>query len=72
MYLRIYSHGFTICLFKILGMVKEVEKDGKVYFQCEDCKLLYDNREWTGKCESWCKKHHSCNIEITSHAVQED
>ena len=40
------------------------------HYQCEDCKLLYLEKEWAEKCEAWCLRHHSCNLEITSHAVK--
>jgi hypothetical protein len=53
-------------------MVKEIKKDNKVYFQCEECGFVYENREWAEKCENWCKEYHSCNIEITKRAVQID
>ena len=45
-------------------MVKEIE--GK--YICEECKLSYKDKSWAEKCEAWCKEHHRCNIEITSHA----
>lgn len=53
-------------------MAREIEKNGKLYFQCEECKFLYSDREWAEKCEAWCKEHDSCNVEITGHAVSED
>ena len=52
-------------------MAKEVEKEKRIYFQCEECKFLYETKELAEKCESWCKEHHSCNIEITKHAIEE-
>jgi len=51
-------------------MVKEVGREEEKYFQCEICKLVYKDRKWTKKCEEWCKKNKSCNIEITKHAVK--
>ena len=51
-------------------MVKELNKDGKEYFQCEECSFFYEDREWAEKCEKWCKEKHSCNIEITKYAVK--
>ncbi|MBI4044270.1 MAG: hypothetical protein HY392_01010 [Candidatus Diapherotrites archaeon] len=38
-------------------------------FQCNECKLFYKDREIAEKCEAWCSKHKSCNIEIIQHAV---
>lgn len=43
-------------------------KQSKVY-QCPECKFLYQEKKWAKKCQDWCKKYHTCNIGITSHAV---
>tara|TARA_Y100000294_G_scaffold173634_1_gene190165 strand:+ start:2800 stop:2958 length:159 start_codon:yes stop_codon:yes gene_type:complete len=51
-------------------MVKEIEKEGKKYYICGECEFVYDSKEWAQKCEDCCKEHHSCNIEITKHAVK--
>ena len=53
-------------------MVKEEEKDGERYFICEECKFAYAERVWAEKCEQWCREKHSCNIEITKHAIKSD
>lgn len=50
-------------------MVKERKKCNKIFYICEECNFAYNNIEWAQKCEDWCKGHHSCNIEITKHAV---
>ena len=51
-------------------MVKKIEKEGKKYFTCEECEFIYEDKELAEKCETWCKENHSCNLEITKHAVQ--
>ncbi len=51
-------------------MVKELEKEGKNLFECEECRMLYKERELAKKCQDWCSKHHSCNIEIIRHAAR--
>ncbi len=51
-------------------MVKEVEKQGKTYFQCEECGFYYKERGWAEKCEDFCKKNNSCSLEITKHSVK--
>ena len=51
-------------------MVKEKLKDGKAYFICEACGFAYLDTETTQRCEDWCNKHHSCNLEITKDAVK--
>lgn len=50
-------------------MVREVKKDDTVYYQCEECGFFYKEKEWAEKCQTWCRERHSCNIEITKHAV---
>ncbi|MEM2707467.1 MAG: hemerythrin domain-containing protein [Candidatus Pacearchaeota archaeon] len=47
---------------------KEINE--KLYV-CQFCGLKYKEKVWAKKCEEWCKKHKSCNLEITKHAVQE-
>ena len=59
-------------------MVKVIQKDpsttlgasNKELYQCEECGLHYEDREWAEKCEAWCREHKSCNIEITAHAEE--
>ncbi len=38
-------------------------------FVCPECNLSYKEAGWAKKCEAWCKEHHTCNVEITKHAV---
>jgi len=45
-------------------MVKKI----KELYQCEECKLLYEDNSWAKKCEDWCKTHGTCNIEIIEHS----
>ena len=52
-------------------MVKEKRRENSIVFACEECGFLYAERKWAEKCEEWCKKHKSCNIEITAHAISE-
>lgn len=42
---------------------------GETYFACEICGLIYETAELASSCESWCRAHGSCNVEIASHAV---
>lgn len=46
------------------------DKPQKV-FVCPECGLSYKDVEWAKKCAAWCKEHHSCNLEIIKHAVEE-
>ena len=52
-------------------MVKLVEIDGKKYYVCEDCKLIFKDKSWAEKCQAWCELHKTCNIEITKHSNKE-
>ena len=51
-------------------MVKRINKGRKQYFMCEACQFAYAAGSLAQKCENWCNKHHSCNIEITKNAVK--
>ena len=50
-------------------MVKTVSKSKGKYYVCEECNFAYKDKETAMKCEKWCKKYHSCNIEITKDAI---
>ena len=38
--------------------------------KCPECGLHYEDKEQSEKCKTWCKEHQSCNLEITSYAVE--
>src|SRR3989344_1129878 len=42
----------------------------KESYQCKECGLKYADRKWAAKCEEWCKKHKSCNLEIIEYAIK--
>jgi len=48
-------------------MVSKIEG----YFQCDDCKLKYEEKWWAEKCEARCLANKGCNVEITSHRMRE-
>ena len=50
-------------------MKKLQQKNQKLYF-CPECGLKYQKKELAKKCESWCKKYKSCNLEIIQHAIK--
>ncbi|MBS3113753.1 hypothetical protein J4448_01505 [Candidatus Woesearchaeota archaeon] len=50
-------------------MVKTVSKPKRKYYVCEECNFAYIDKKFASKCENWCREHHSCNMEITKHAV---
>lgn len=45
-------------------------KEKTELYQCFECGLKYQEKEWAEKCESWCKKYKSCNLEIIKHSVK--
>ena len=51
---------------------KQVTKNNKTYYLCDECNFAYKDKETAAKCENWCREHHSCNTEITKHAVKID
>ncbi|MDP2630456.1 MAG: hypothetical protein Q8P56_03550 [Candidatus Uhrbacteria bacterium] len=53
-------------------MLKEEKKDEDMVYQCEECGLHYREREWAEQCEAWCREHHTCNLEIIVHAVENE
>ncbi|MFC1969484.1 hypothetical protein ACFLVF_03240 [Chloroflexota bacterium] len=50
-------------------MVKEIVRDGKTLYQCEECGFAYEQKEWAEKCQDWDGEHQTCNLEIIEHAV---
>ena len=45
-------------------MVKEV-------YICEVCNFAYNNKKLAEKCQDWCSKNKSCNLEITKASIGE-
>lgn len=41
-------------------------------YKCPECGFTYTDKEWAEKCEAWCKKYKSCNLEIIKYAVDKD
>ena len=40
------------------------------YYTCKVCKFKYKDKEWADKCEEWCSKNKSCNLEIIKHSLK--
>ncbi len=40
--------------------------------QCKECKLKYPTTELAKKCEDWCKKYQSCNLDIIKHSIEDN
>ncbi len=45
-------------------------KTGAKFYQCPECGLHYKDERIAKQCETWCREHKSCNLEITGHAVE--
>ncbi len=48
--------------------MKELNEDNQILYQCEECSLKYEEKEWAEKCENWCKENNSCNLDIIQHS----
>ncbi len=51
-------------------MVKKINLENKKAYECEECNFKYKEKKFARQCEDWCKKHSSCNLEITKHAIK--
>jgi len=51
-------------------MVEPVVQNNKTVYQCEVCGFHYEQKEMAQKCEEWCGKRYSCNIEIIKYAIE--
>ncbi|MEX2017297.1 MAG: hypothetical protein WD876_02390 [Candidatus Pacearchaeota archaeon] len=51
-------------------MVKETNLEGNIVFKCEKCGWLYRYRGMAEKCQRWCEKHKSCNLEYAKFAIK--
>ncbi len=49
--------------------MSKMKKQNKIYI-CKECRFRYYDGALARKYEEWCKKHKSCNLEITKHAIQ--
>jgi len=51
-------------------MVIKISKNNEKYYQCKICKLKYKEKHLAEKCQDWCIKHNSCNLEIIKKSVE--
>lgn len=51
-------------------MVVEENLEGEIVFKCMKCGWIYKDIEKAEECESWCRKHKSCNLNITKHSIK--
>lgn len=53
-------------------MVNIIKKNKSVYYQCEECRLIYKDKGWADKCEKWCRENRSCNLNIVKHSINKN
>lgn len=51
-------------------MVRTISRDDKNLYQCQACGFHYVSKETAEKCEAWCKRTNSCNLEIIKNAIE--
>jgi len=61
---------FLITEKKFAVLWVDIKMSKPKFYKCSVCGLEYTNKRFAEKCEKWCKKHNSCNLEIIKHAVK--
>lgn len=51
-------------------MNREMVKKDNNFYTCKICQLSYKEKKWAERCDAWCRKNKSCNLEITRHAIK--
>ncbi len=51
-------------------MKKDKKQNSALVYQCKECSLWYKDKKISEECQSWCKKHKSCNLEIIKHSIK--
>lgn len=51
-------------------MVEETNFEGKIVYKCMECGWMYKDITFAKKCERWCRKHKSCNLNLVKHAIK--
>ncbi|MDE1970129.1 MAG: DoxX family protein [Patescibacteria group bacterium] len=54
------------------SMDKYLFKPKRHYYKCNECGLLYLDKNMAEKCQVWCSEHKSCNLDIINYAVTEE
>jgi len=49
---------------------KVIKKLSSKKYVCSECGLAYKEKRWMKKCEVWCKKYKSCNLDIIDYAIK--
>jgi len=51
-------------------MVKAIKQNQQIVFTCKECGMEYHDEKTAKKCEVWCKKNKSCNLDIIKNAIK--
>jgi len=51
-------------------MVAETNLEGNIVYKCEKCGWFYREKSIAQKCQSWCEKHKSCNLNYQKKAIK--
>ncbi len=51
-------------------MVRAKIINGCKCYLCEECHMNYSLKKLACECETWCKKHKSCNLEIIKQSIK--
>lgn len=52
-------------------MGKTFNQKQQIVFSCSECKMKYHDEETAKKCEEWCKRTKSCNMDIIKYAIKD-
>jgi len=53
----------------LLTTVTKVSYEGREYYACDICGLVYQDYETAIRCENFCRRFKACFVEISSEAV---
>jgi len=53
-------------------MGKTIKQNNQIVYTCSECKMKYHDEATAKKCEEWCKKNKSCNLDIIKYAIKEE
>lgn len=68
------SFWLLVLILVVLGVVALLKyifgdkREGRErVYVCAECGYEYNDKNWAVKCQKWCAKHNSCNLEIIKH-----
>ena len=50
-------------------MIFEIHSHDGVFYVCDRCGFAYGEKAYAKRCQSWCRKHRSCSLDIIRHAL---